>query len=149
MDITRTYAQLYGTVLGEYTDLMTNTPMFVVDYGSPWMQYHIARSLCDLRPLEAQGSAGLYNGIGCGSEPWRGRLQLDFGEAGHGEDSAGDGGSETMLIGAVTPECNERGGPVHQFPLPLPARGEWPLVERRIQGYSEASNATGTDESTA
>ena len=149
MDITRTYAQLYGTVMGEYTDLITNTPMFVVDYGSPWMQYHIARSLCDLHPLEAQGSVGLYNGIVCGSEPWRGRLQVDFGEAGHGEDNAGDGGSETMLLGVVTLVCNERGGPVHQFPLPLLARGGWPLVERRIQGYNEDLHATGTDESTA
>lgn len=99
--------------------------------------------------MEAQGSAGIPNGIVCEAEPWRGRLQLDYGDAVHGEGSAGDGGSDTVLLGAVTPVCKERGGPVHQFPLPLPARGEWPLVERRIQGYSEDSLATGTDESTA
>ena len=74
---------------------------------------------------------------------------MDFGEAGHGEDSARDGGSDTVFLGAITPACNERGGPVHQFPLLLPARGEWPLVERQIQRYSKDSLATGTDESTA
>lgn len=36
-DLTMTYAQLYGTVLGEYTDGITKLPMFVVDYGVPWM----------------------------------------------------------------------------------------------------------------
>lgn len=144
------YALLFGTVLGEYTDAEINTHMFVVDYGHPWTRYHIPRALCDLRPLEAQGSAGKGEGtIVAERDPWRGRLQLDFGEASHADGNAQDGGSDTVLIGALTP-CNaDRRGPAHQFPLPLPVRGEWPSVERRIQGYSEDSLATGTDESTA
>ena len=148
-DITTTYALLYGIVLGDYTDDRTNTPMFVVDYGHPWPQYHIPRSLCDLRPLEAQGSAGTSDVIVGEGESWRGRLQLDFSEAGHTDDNAWDGGNDTTLLGDVTPVCVERRGLRHQFPLPLPVRGEWPLVERRIQGYNKDSLATGTDESTA
>jgi hypothetical protein len=74
---------------------------------------------------------------------------LDFGESGHGENDARDGGSDTVILGVVTRVCNERGGPLHQFSFPLSAQGEWPLVERRIQGYIKDSLATGTDDSTA
>ena len=130
-----TYALMYGTVLGEYTADDTNVQMFVVDYGHPWSRYHIPRCLCDLRPVEAQGSAGTHEQTIVGeADPWRGRLQLDFGEASHAYDEVGDGGSDTVLLGAVTPGNHERRGPTHQFPLPLPVRGEWPSVERRIQG---------------
>jgi hypothetical protein len=141
------YALLYGTVFMEYTDVETNTHMFVVDYGHPWMRYHIPRCLCDLRPLEAQGNPGAGERTIVGErDPWRGRLQLDFGEASHAADNVVDGGSDTVLIGALT-LCNvERRGPTHQFPLPLPVRG---AMERQIQGYSEDSLATCTDESTA
>ena len=155
VDNRRSYALLYGTIRNEYIDDRTNTPMFVVDYGSPWLHYRIAQSLCDVRPLEAQGSVGMSDGNLRGSVPWRGRIELDFGAAIQGQAAAGDGetsgaaGSETVLLGADTPVRNEGGRVVHQFPLPLPARGEWPLVERRIQGYSEDYPATGTDDSTA
>ena len=42
VDSRRAYAALYGTILGEYTEGTTNTPMFLVDYGEPWVQFLIA-----------------------------------------------------------------------------------------------------------
>ena len=154
LDTTRTYALLYGTVLAEYIDGRTNTPMFLVDYGHPWLWYRITQSLCDLRPLEAQGSAEMVDGPVPEAMPWRGRRELDFGDAGQGADNVVDGGSDaaeqsTVFLGADTPVRHETGRHVHQFPLPLPAWGEWPLVERQIQGYSDDSPATATDDSTA
>ena len=154
-DNSRSHALLYGTIRAQYVDGRTDTPMCVVDYGQPWLAYRIAQSLCDLCPLEAQGSVGLSAGNVCDAVPWRGRIELDFGAAIEGQGNAtygersGAAGSETVLLGADTPLRNESGRVVHQFPLPLPARGEWPLVERRIQGYSEEYPATGTDDSTA
>ena len=145
---------LYGIVLAEYIERGTNTPMFIVDYGRPWLRYRIAQRLCDLRPLEAQGSAEMQHGRGNDAPPWRMPIALDFNEANQAGENAADGGSDaaaqsTVLLGADTPARNEGGRPLHQFPLPLPARGEWPLVQRRIQGYSEDYPATGTNDSTA
>ena len=155
MDNARSYALMYGTIRYEYVDYGTDTPMFFVDYGQPWLHYHVAQSLCDLRPLEAQGSVVVSGGNVPNAVPWQGSKELDFGEAVQGEGNAGDGdtsgaaGSETMLLSADTLVRRESRGLVHQFPLPLPARGEWPLVERRIEGYSEEYLATGTNDSTA
>jgi hypothetical protein len=153
-DTAKTYAMMYGIVLAEYIDGGTNTPMFIVNYGRPWLRYRIAQSLCDLRPLEAQGSTKMWHGRVNEPMLYRMPMELDFNEADRVEKNVADGGSDatgqgTMLLGANTLVRNECGRPLHQFPLLLPARGEWPLDERRIQGYNKDSPATGTDDSTA
>ena len=138
IDNRRSYALLYGTIRAEYTDARTDTPMYIVDYGRPWLHYRIAQSLCDLHPLKAQGIVGHADAPIHGGVPWRGGIQLDFERVAHGHGDAGDGetsgavGSETVLLGADTPVRHESNRVLHQFPLPLPARGEWPLVERPV-----------------